>query len=150
MDRTEFVLASVTIVALAAGCARPGEHSMTDEDTRLAARRFYETLNEAMRTGNTDLLDGVIAPKAVDHDPLPGMAPGREGIKRAFGEFRAKFPDYHGSVEDLIADGDKAACRITGRMSYRGKEVTVRGIDILRFEGGLLVDRWGQFESPPE
>jgi hypothetical protein len=27
--------------------------------------------------------------------------------------------------------------------------VTVHGIDILRFEAGLLVDRWGQFEKPP-
>jgi len=122
---------------------------MTDEDTRRAARRFYETLNQALATGDMALLDTVLAPGVVDHNPTPGMAPGRDGIKRAFAELRATFPDYRGSIDDLIADGDKAACRITGRMTRQGKEVAVHGIDILRFEGGLLVDRWGQFESPP-
>ena len=123
---------------------------MTNEDTRQAARRFYDAVNEVMRSGNTAPLDGVLAPQVVDHDPAPGMAPGRDGIKRAFGEFRVKFPDYRGTVEDMLAEGDKAACRITGRMTHNGKEVVVHGIDILRIENGLVVDRWGQFESPPQ
>ena len=50
----------------------------------------------------------------------------------------------------MIAEGNKAACRITGRMTYKGKEVVLHGIDILRIEGGMVVDRWGQFERPPE
>jgi predicted SnoaL-like aldol condensation-catalyzing enzyme len=134
---------------VAASCARPGG-SMTKEDTRRAARRFYETLNQAMSSGDMGLLDAVLAPSVVDHDPTPGMAPGREGIKRAFAEFRAAFPDYHGSIDDLIVEDDKAACRITGQMTLRGQKMSVHGIDILRFDHGVLVDRWGQFENPPQ
>jgi hypothetical protein len=44
---------------------------------------------------------------------------------------------------------DKATCRVSGRMTVQGRELTLHGIDILRFEGGLLVERWGQFETPP-
>jgi predicted SnoaL-like aldol condensation-catalyzing enzyme len=145
----------ITVISIAAvlvaGCARRPEATMTNnEDTRRAARRFYEIVNQAMRTGDMAALDRVIAPAAVDHDPVPGMAPGREGIKRAFADFRATFPDYRADVDDLLVEGDKAACRITGRMSHRGQEIAVHGIDILRFEGGLVVDRWGQFERLPE
>jgi len=53
-------------------------------------------------------------------------------------------------VDDVIVEGDKAACRITGRMTHGGRAVVVHGIDILRFEAGALVDRWGQFERLPE
>jgi predicted SnoaL-like aldol condensation-catalyzing enzyme len=123
---------------------------MTDNDTRRAARAFYETLNRAMSSGDMDLLDEALAPNVVDHNPTPGMAPGREGIKRAFADLRSTFPDYHGSIDDLIVEGGKAACRVTGRMTHHGREVVVHGIDILRFDHGLLVDRWGQFETPPE
>jgi predicted ester cyclase len=139
----------MTIGWLVAGCIpQTGEPTMT-EDTKRAARRFYETLNQAVRTGDMALLDSVLAPDVVDHNPTPDMAPGREGIKRAFAEFRATFPDFQTTVDDLIAEGDKAACRVTGRMTHQGKQVKRSGIDILLFHGGKLTDRWGQFESPP-
>src|SRR5260221_5587462 len=97
--------------ALVAGCARGGEKKamMTEEDTRQAARRFYETLNQAMRTGEMGLLDVILARNVVDHDPTPGMGPGREGIKHAFAEFRVKFPDYRAALDDLIVEGAKPA-----------------------------------------
>ena len=44
-----------------------------------------------------------------------------------------------------------AACRVVGRMTHQDRPVTLRGIDILRFdERGLLTNRWGQFQSLPE
>jgi predicted SnoaL-like aldol condensation-catalyzing enzyme len=121
-----------------------------NENTRQLARRFYEIVNQAMRTGDVGLFDSVLAPTAVDHDPTPGMAPGREGIKRAFAEVQQRFRDYRGEVQDIMVEGDKAACRVMARMTHRGKELTLRGIDILRFENGLLVERWGQFQTPPD
>src|SRR5258708_4436191 len=97
-----FLPTLITFAVFAAGCARRGGDSMTNEETRHAAHRFYDTVNEAMRTGNMALFDAVVAPQAVDHDPVPGMAPGREGIKRAFAESRAIFLDYRGNVDDVI------------------------------------------------
>lgn len=118
-------------------------------DTRRAAHRFYDAVNQAMTSGDMAVFDEVLAPNVVDHNPTPGMAPGRDGIRRAFAELRAAFPDYHATVEDVIVEGNKAACRITGRLIYAGREVSLHGIDILQFDGDVLVARWGQFEPLP-
>jgi steroid delta-isomerase-like uncharacterized protein len=126
------------------------------ERTKADARRFYEHLNRALRSGNLAELDQVIARDAVDHNPVPGMTQGLEGIKAAFGEGRVAFPDMVVIVEDMIAEGDKAACRVRTRATHRGtfqgvpasgKEVTQTGIDILRFADGKLVERWGEFDT---
>ena len=120
------------------------------------AVRFYATVNDAMRTGNMALLDELLAPSAVDHNPTPGQAPGRDGIKKAFAEFRGAFPDMQMAVEDMLAEGDKVACRIVTRMTHRGefqgipatgKAVTLSGIDILRIVDRRLVERWGEFDN---
>jgi predicted ester cyclase len=159
-------LAVLTVTGLV-GCDRQDRQAVTttggtgssmaqNPDIKRAARRFYETVNEAMRTGNTGLLDQVIAGNAVDHNPVPGQSPGRDGIKRAFAEFRTAFPDMRTTVEDMVAEGDKVACRVTVRMTHRGtfqkvkptgKQVTLSGIDILRFVDGNLVERWGEFDT---
>jgi steroid delta-isomerase-like uncharacterized protein len=125
------------------------------DETKRAATRFYETLNEALRTGNMHLLDRVLAPNVIDHDPVPGQKPGREEIKRTFGEGRAAFPDTTITIDDILVEGDKAAVRVTNRMTHRGefmgvpatgKQLTQVGIDILRIENGVVAERWGQFD----
>jgi steroid delta-isomerase-like uncharacterized protein len=126
------------------------------EQTKADARRFYEHLNRALSSGNLSELDAVIARDAVDHNPVPGMKQGLEGIKAAFADGRVAFPDMVVTVEDVLAEGDKAACRLRLRATHRGafqgvppsgKVVTQTGIDILRFEDGKLVERWGQFDD---
>lgn len=126
------------------------------ERTKADARRFYEHLNRALRSGNLAELDDVIAPDAIDHNPAPGMRQGLEGIKEAFGEARLAFPDLVFAVEDVIAEGEKAACRVstlgTQRGAFQGipatgKRVRQTGIDILRFRGGKIVERWGEFDT---
>lgn len=129
---------------------------MQGRETKRAAERFYATLNEAMRTGDLALLDEVLAPGVADHDPGPGQSPGREGIEKAFRELRAAFPDMRTTPEDMLAEGDRVACRVKVRMTHRGsflglsgtgKEVVMAGIDILRFANGKLTDRWGRFDD---
>jgi predicted ester cyclase len=92
----------------------------------------------------------------VDHNPTPGQAPGREGIKQAFAEFRRAFPDMQMRVEDMLAEGDKVACRLVSRITHRGdfqgiratgKAVTLSGIDILRIVNSMVVERWGEFDN---
>jgi steroid delta-isomerase-like uncharacterized protein len=126
------------------------------QDIKRAAARFYEMVNETMRTGNAALLDEVVAPNAVDHNPGPGQAPGRDGIKKAFIEFRSAFPDMRMDVQDMVAEGDKVACRVISRMTHRGdfqgipatgRQVTLSVIDILRFVNGKMAERWGEFDS---
>jgi predicted ester cyclase len=160
---TTFHIAVIALGWALSSCtarAEPGpkkeESSMkvaSTEETRAAARRFYETLNTAMRTGDMSQLEDVVAVDAVDHVPVQGMKPGRAGIVEAFTEMRGEFPDATFTIEDIVAEGDKAAVRFTIRGTHRGvlqgiqptgKKVTLRVIDVLRFEGHLLRERWGE------
>ena len=125
-------------------------------DNKEAARRLYETLNRVLETGDVSLLDAVMDPRAVDHHPDPGQSPGLDGIKKGFLEFRAAFPDLRFTIEDLIAEGDKVACRLSTRGTHRGtflgvpatgRDVEQRGIDLLRFSVGRMIERWGEFDT---
>jgi predicted ester cyclase len=168
-NRRSFLLGlGVSALGALAGCPRRsgrgemrrggrGERAVQrTQEIKRSAARFYEEINDTMRTGDLSLLDEVLAPDAVDHNPGPGQGPGRDGIKKAFGEFRAAFPDMHVTVEDMVAEGDKVACRIVTRMTHRGdfqgiratgKQVTQSGIDILRITGGTVAERWGEFDT---
>lgn len=129
---------------------------MSTEENKAIARRLYETFNRAVSTGDMSLLDQVLPADAVDHNPSPGQAPGLEGVKQVFGQFRAAFPDFTLTVEDMIAEGDKVVSRLTVRATHKGdfqgipatgKMVTQTGIDILRVAGGKVVERWGEFDN---
>ncbi|QSQ19809.1 ester cyclase [Pyxidicoccus parkwayensis] len=122
-------------------------------DSKAHARRFYAVLEEAIHTGNVALLDDVTRVDVIDHNPDPDMKPGREGIKEAFGGLRAALPDARFVIEDIVAEGDRVACRVTTRATHRGpfmgfaptgRAISYTVIDILRFsEDGKLIERWG-------
>ena len=61
------------------------------------------------------------------------------------------FPDFHVTIEDIIAKGDKVCVRIkvtgTHKGEYRGitptgKKVEVRGVQIYRIVDGKAVEGW--------
>ncbi len=95
-------------------------------ETKAAARRFYDALNQALAGGDLAPLDHVVAEDAVDHNPVPGMKPGLAGIKESFAEGRVAFPDLRFTVEHLLAEGDQVACRVTIRATHRGDSAASR------------------------
>lgn len=124
----------------------------TELSIQASARHFYETLNQAVSTGDMEPLAEVIHSDAIDHNPDPDMKPGLAGIQEGFGALRQAFPDARFIIEDLVAEGDKIACRITARATHRGEFLGVPAtgrpvswvvIDILRFTDGKLAERWG-------
>ena len=120
---------------------------MTTNET---VRGIYTTLGKAVHTGDLDALDEVVTQDAVDHDLPPGYAPGLQGIKRALGEARAACPGLQITVEDVIVDGDRAACRIRSHAAPdgTGRKVTHSGIDIVRISDGKIVERWSRRGAP--
>ncbi|MCP3168762.1 ester cyclase [Myxococcus qinghaiensis] len=122
-----------------------------------AVRRFYAKLDEAIRTGDFDVLDGVIQLDAVDHNPDPDMELGRDGIKKGFAGLRTAMSDIRFTIEDLVAEGDKVACRVTTQATHHGpflgfaptgRTISYTVIDILRFsDDGKLLERWGLIDE---
>jgi steroid delta-isomerase-like uncharacterized protein len=63
------------------------------------------------------------------------------------------FPDWHATIEDLIAQGDKVVMRGVARGTHRGtfmgipptgKKVTVTGMHVFRIADGKIVEHWAE------
>ena len=122
---------------------------MSGEDRNKALlRRFYE---ELWSRGNLEIIPELVAEDFVDHHPLPGTPPGREGLAALVTTWRTAFPDMRETCEDLIAEGDKVVGRFTMRGTHSGefmgvaptgRRVTMSGIDIVRVAGGKIAEFW--------
>ena len=125
---------------------------MSKESNIEAQQRFGEAVN----SGQLGILDALVAPDSVDHDPAPGQGAGPQGYKDFFGEMRTAFPDLHIEVEQLVADDANVSFAYTLTGTHEGplmghvatgKRISVRGMQISRFENGLLVERWGSTDQ---
>lgn len=121
-----------------------------------SATAYRRLVEELFNRGNEAAVDELIAPDGVDHDPLPGFPAGREGVKALARTFRAAFPDARTTIDELFVAGDRVVARYTFTGTHEGelfgipptgRRVTVKGIDIVRAEGGTLVEHWGAFDQ---
>jgi steroid delta-isomerase-like uncharacterized protein len=115
-------------------------------------KAIYEGIIEAIGRGDPAALDDLMSPDFVDHNPLPGQASGRDGFKEWMAAARASFPDLVGTVEEVVAENDRVAARMTWRGTHRGtfagvtatnKRVSMSAFHIVRFEDGQAVEWWG-------
>jgi steroid delta-isomerase-like uncharacterized protein len=123
------------------------------EENKAIFRRYVE---EVGNQGNLDLVDEIFA-NYVSHQPDGSVLErGPEDVKRFMGEFRSAFPDFHTTIEDQIAEGDRVATRWTMRGTHEGefrgiaptgKRITVTGIGIFRFSEGKVVESWDSFDQ---
>lgn len=110
---------------------------------------FRQIVEEAFNQGNYAVLAQQIHPDFVEHQfglhaTIPGLQQDIEGLCRAF-------PDFHLTIEEMVADGDKVWVRMTGRGANRGgfmgppngKPFEVTVFDECRFKDGLMVEHWG-------
>jgi steroid delta-isomerase-like uncharacterized protein len=110
---------------------------------------------EAFNRGDVDVLDELVADDFVEHDPMPGMSPDREGLKAMVRGLHQAFPDFHTEVEDQIVAGDKVverwSCTGTQEGEFMGlpptnRHVEIHGMDISRLADGRLVEHWTQVD----
>ncbi|CAN5625070.1 ester cyclase [soil metagenome] len=124
------------------------------EHNRAAARRFFE---EAWQ-GRFEVLDEILAPEAVSHDPRDPFTDlhGPGGAPALMEMYRAAFPDVRFTVEDQVAEGDRAATRWTATgtndgeimgMPATGRTSKVTGMTIDRFEDGRIVEGWVNWDT---
>jgi steroid delta-isomerase-like uncharacterized protein len=118
----------------------------------MAQRWFAEVMNE----GKEEVIDELCAENFVDHDPLPGTSPDRQGIHDFVKQVRAAFPDIEMTADDILVEGDGLAVRSTVRGTHQGefmgipasgKKVEVSNYDFVRFENDQVVEHWGTIDS---
>lgn len=127
-------------------------HHMSTEDNKAKVRQIIE---EVWNGGNLAVLDELVAPTCVFHDPNTTFH-GPEGIKHYVMMYRMAFPDLQFTVNDLIGEGDKVVIRwmVTGThkgqlqgMAPTGKVVRVTGIVISRLAKGQVEEDWITFDA---
>jgi steroid delta-isomerase-like uncharacterized protein len=118
------------------------------EENKAVFRRFH---TEVIGRGNLDVIDEVVHPDAVSHDPLPGQAPGAAGLKDAMAMFRRAFPDLTATAEDTIAEGDRVVTRFSVTATHEGafmglaatgQHVSYQEVVIVRITDGMIVEHW--------
>jgi len=119
------------------------------EENKEIIRRYQEIYNR----NDLDALGEVVSENLLTPRIMPGIPTGIEGAKAAHRIMLAGFPDYQTTIDDLFAEGDKVAARITMSgtntgsfmgSSPTGRRVSFTGIYIARIENGKIVEHWGE------
>ena len=120
---------------------------MTLDQNKAIAKRFIQ---EVFVKADERAVDQLTAPDFVPHS-WPGVEPGVESLKQAQRRVSAGLEDARMTIEDVIAEGDRVAVRLTshGRhagefmgMPASGKEYDISEIHIFRIEDGKVVEHW--------
>jgi predicted ester cyclase len=114
-------------------------------------KKIIHRLTEVFNKGDLAPVDDFIDTNWVSHQPGGVELKGPEGVKQFVTMIRTAFPDFHVTIDDMVAEGDKVALRYTWRGTHKGdfmgiaptgKQVTGTGIDICRYAGGKEVEVW--------
>ncbi len=125
---------------------------MSTDENKALVRRILE---EFWNTGDIAHVDAFFAPNFVNHDPSAPQIQDREGIKQRNLLYHASFPDFHVTIEDLIAEGDLVTKRYTMRGTHQsellgvpptGKQVSMPGIAIYRVTNGQIQECWWNYD----
>ncbi len=123
---------------------------MSVEQNKAIVTRLFK---EMWLKGDLSIADELVAADYILHNGM--LPPGRQGLKQTVIMMRETFPAYGGKVEDLVAEGDRAACRWIRyslhdgdfmNVSPTGKEVTITGMNIYRFVDNKVVEEWIEFD----
>ena len=120
---------------------------MSTGDNKAIVRRF---IDEAFVKGNPDALDDLVSE---DFTPRtwPSVDPGVEGLKRTVTRMASGLSDVRFDVEDMIAEGDRVAVRLTANAVHEGdfmgvpaagKGYTISEIHIFRLADGKIAEHW--------
>jgi steroid delta-isomerase-like uncharacterized protein len=125
---------------------------MSTDANKVLVRRY----NEAWSQGNLAALDEILAEEVLfgtEHVD-------REHIKQFVADVRSAFPDWHVTIEDMLADGDRVAIRETmggthrgawkdspvGPLAPTGKQVTVTANVMYRIANNRIVQDVGEVD----
>lgn len=128
--------------------------ALATEDKRTILRRMSA---EVFSGGDLDVVDELVAPDFVDHDPLPGLPPDRDGLKQAVLTFRSAFPDFAVEVVNTLVEGDRVVDHTRATGTHAGeflgipptaRRVSASAIVVSRLGyGDRIAERWQCFSG---
>ena len=126
---------------------------MSIASNKAIVRRYFE---EAVDKRNLDILDEIVTTDCVIHRPeAPERIRGLDAFKHALEKILQVYSEFTTTIHDLIAEGDRVACRLShravnrgewtsriGRHAVAGKTVTWPAIAIFRIRDGRIAEEW--------
>lgn len=119
----------------------------TLEENKAIVRRGYEALGR----GDWSALKAFVSPNFIDHNPTQGQPPGVDGFLQSRKSLMTALTDFKSTIEDIVAEGDEVAVRLTNSCLHSGtvfgvpptnKRVTYTETTIWRVVNGRVTDRW--------
>lgn len=121
---------------------------MSREENKAVVRRYQDALNRK----DLDALDEVVAADIRMPDILPGFPQGIEGAKKIHQRTLAGVPDFHTTIDFMVAEGEYVVSHltITGTQTGEffgippsGRSFRITGISIARIASGKIVEHRG-------
>lgn len=109
-----------------------------------------QIIKEAFNQGNYNILYEHFNPNFIEHQF--GLHPTIEGFQGDIQFLRTAFPDFHLTIDEMVAENDKVWARMTARGtntgsgfmgSPNGKSFEITVFDELRFQDGKITEHWG-------
>lgn len=109
-------------------------------------------IEECLNKGNFEFAMGRFTFDYAIHLPTPQVMPSGPGIfKHMISMWRAAFPDWHMTIEQMVAEGEFVANRFTTTGTHlgelmgiepTGKQMVVKGQELHRVVNGQVADTW--------
>jgi steroid delta-isomerase-like uncharacterized protein len=121
---------------------------MHAESYKDLVRRYYEAL---WNRWDFVLADELIAASIVFRGSLGIRVQGREGFKEYMQAVRAAFPDFQNRIEELIAENDRVAARLTYTGTHQGevlgiaptgRHVSYAGVALFQIVANRIAEGW--------
>jgi len=131
-----------------AGDMSAGQSASEDlfvHDYKSLVRRYYSELWNAW---SATALDELISPEIIFHGSIGTAVHGIAEFRQYVNRIRTAFPDFHNHIEELIAEGNKVAVRLTYTGTHRGelfgfrgtgRKITYSGLAIFEFKEAKIV-----------
>jgi predicted ester cyclase len=151
------LVAAVGLLSLA-GCHHPAvpERATPSPTQQTALRAFQDVFERALSRRDTAALLRSVAPELTLHVGGQEFTTSRESLWDLMRPIIEAFPDVQFRVDDVVADGDRAAARLTftgtSRAAWRGvgptgRRVSVTETFLCRLDGPQLRECWQEWDE---
>ncbi|MCJ7770761.1 ester cyclase [Candidatus Bathyarchaeota archaeon] len=113
------------------------------EENKAIIRKMVEASNKKDLTMINQFIDEHMTADFVDHS---SQVQGKENVKQNYAMILQEYPDFHRTLEDIIAEGDKLWFleKVTGTGSS-SKKMDAMALSIIRMVNGKFIEGWGGY-----
>ena len=125
---------------------------MSTDQNKQIVRRFVD---EIFVQSRAETVDELLADDFVGHT-WPSTGKPKDDLKAAIGMARGALADVRFTIDDLIAEADRVAARITTsarqvgafmKIPPSGKRYEIEEIHVFRIRDGKVAEHWHQFDQ---